>query len=155
MKKNILAIAFLVLGVFTNAQSSKDVKIAELLETMGSTQAMKTSFEYMINYYKQNNPQISSEYWDNASKHVDYDELVQKLIPIYSKHFTEQEIVDLLNFYITSTGKKMIDKMPVILQESMEIGRKWGIELAQKIEKEVSVSTKVEYSSPPPPVHSK
>ena len=155
MKKNILAIAFLVLGVFTNAQSSKDVKIAELLETMGSTQAMKTSFEYMINYYKQNNPQISSEYWDNASKHVDYDELVQKLIPIYSKHFTEQEIVDLLNFYNTSTGKKMIDKMPVILQESMEIGRKWGIELAQKIEKEVSVSTKVEYSSPPPPMHSK
>ena len=151
MKKNILAIAFLVFGVFTNAQSSKDVKIAELLETMGSTQAMKTSFEYMINYYKQNNPQISSEYWDNASKHVDYDELVQKLIPVYSKHFTEQEIVDLLNFYNTSTGKKMIDKMPVILQESMEIGRKWGIELAQKIEKEIPVST----TSPPSPMHSK
>ena len=134
MKKNILAITFLVLGVFTTAQTTKDVKIAKLLETMGSTQAMKTSVEYMINYYKQNNPQISSEYWDNASKHVDYDELVQKLIPVYSKHFTEQEIVDLLNFYNTSTGKKMIDKMPVILQESMEIGRKWGIELAQKIE---------------------
>ena len=150
MKKNILAIAFLVFGVFTNAQSSKDVKIAELLETMGSTHAMKTSFEYMINYYKQNNPQISSEYWDNSLKHVDYNELVQKLVPVYSKHFTEQEIVDLLNFYNTSTGKKMIEKMPAILEESMEIGRKWGIELAQKIEEEISVSTKVEYSSPPP-----
>ena len=138
-------------GVFTNAQSSKDVKIAELLETMGSTQAMKTSFEYMINYYKQNNPQISSEYWDNSLKHVDYNELVQKLVPVYSKHFTEQEIVDLLNFYNTSTGKKMIDKMPVILQESMEIGRKWGIELAQKIEKEIPVTT----TSPPSPMHSK
>ncbi len=155
MKKNILAIAFLVFGVFTNAQSSKDVKIAELLETMGSTHAMKTSFEYMINYYKQNNPQISSEYWDNASKHVDYDELVQKLIPVYSKHFTEQEIVDLLKFYNTSTGKKMIEKTPTILEESMEIGRKWGIELAQKIEKEIPVSTKKEYSSPPSPMHSK
>ena len=155
MKKNILAIAFLVLGVFTNAQSSKDVKIAELLETMGSTQAMKTSFEYMINYYKQNNPQISSEYWDNSLKHVDYNELVQKLVAVYSKHFTEQEIVDLLNFYNTSTGKKMIDKMPVILQESMEIGRKWGIELAQKIEEEISVSTKSENTSPPPPMNTK
>ncbi|MBP7982885.1 MAG: DUF2059 domain-containing protein [Kaistella sp.] len=155
MKKNILAIAFLVFGVFTNAQSSKDVKIAELLETMGSTHAMKTSFEYMINYYKQNNPQISSEYWDNSSKHVDYDELVQKLIPVYSKHFTEQEIVDLLKFYNTSTGKKMIEKTPTILEESMEIGRKWGIELAQKIEKEIPVSTKKEYSSPPSPMHSK
>ena len=155
MKKHIFAIAFLVFGVFTNAQSSKDVKIAELLETMGSTHAMKTSFEYMINYYKQNNPQISSEYWDNASKHVDYDELVQKLIPVYSKHFTEQEIVDLLKFYNTSTGKKMIEKTPTILEESMEIGRKWGIELAQKIEKEIPVSTKKEYSSPPSPMHSK
>ena len=155
MKKNILVIAFLVFGVLTNAQSSKELKIAELLETMGSTQAMKTSFEYMINYYKQNNPQISSEYWDNASKHVDYDELVQKLIPIYSKHFTEQEIVDLLKFYNTSTGKKMIEKTPTILEESMEIGRKWGIELAQKIEKEIPVSTKKEYSSPPSPMHSK
>ena len=155
MKKNILAIAFLVFGVFTNAQSSKDVKIAKLLETMGSTQAMKTSVEYMINYYKQNNPQISSQYWDNSLKHVDYNELVQKLVPVYSKHFTEQEIVDLLNFYNTSTGKKMIDKMPVILQESMEIGRKWGIELAQKIEKEVSVSTKSDYTSPPPPMNIK
>ena len=150
MKKNILVIAFLVFGVLTNAQSSKELKIAELLETMGSTEAMKTSFEYMINYYKQNNPQISSEYWDNSLKHVDYNELVQKLVPVYSKHFTEQEIVDLLNFYNTSTGEKMIEKMPTVLQESMEVGRKWGIELAQKIEKEVSVSTKVEYSSPPP-----
>ena len=151
MKKNIFAITFLAFGVFTNAQTSKDVKIAELLETMGSTQAMKTSFEYMINYYKQNNPQISSQYWDNSLKHVDYNELVQKLVPVYSKHFTEQEIVDLLNFYNTSTGKKMIDKMPVILQESMEIGRKWGIELAQKIEKEIPVTT----TSPPSPMHSK
>ena len=155
MKKNILAIAFLVFGVLTNAQSSKELKIAELLETMGSTEAMKTSFEYMINYYKQNNPQISSEYWDNASKHVDYYELVQKLVPVYSKHFTEQEIVDLLKFYNTSTGKKMIEKTPTILEESMEIGRKWGIELAQKIEKEIPVSTKKEYSSPPSPMHSK
>ena len=155
MKKNILAIAFLVFGVFTNAQSSKDVKIAELLETMGSTHAMKTSFEYMINYYKQNNPQISSEYWDNSLKHVDYNELVQKLVPVYSKHFTEQEIVDLLNFYNTSTGKKMIEKMPAILEESMEIGRKWGIELAQKIEEKISVSTKSENTSPPPPMNTK
>ena len=153
MKKNILAITFLALGVFTTAQTSKEVKIVELLETMGSTQAMKTSFEYMINYYKQNNPQISSQYWDNSLKHVDYNELVQKLVPVYSKHFTEQEIVDLLNFYNTSTGKKMIEKMPAILEESMEIGRKWGIELAQKIEKEIPVSTKSENTSPPPPMN--
>ena len=45
----------------------------------------------------------------------------------------------------------MIEKMPTILEESMEIGRKWGIELAQKIEKEIPVTT----TSPPSPMHSK
>ena len=147
MKKNILAITFLAFGVFTTAQTSKEVKIVELLETMGSTQAMKTSFEYMINYYKQTNPQISSQYWDNSLKHVDYNELVQKLVPVYSKHFTEQEIESLITFYRSTTGKKMIDKMPLILQESMEIGRMWGVELAQKLEKEISLAPKKEYSS--------
>ena len=155
MRKNIIVAVFLLFSFMANAQSSKNIKIAELLDTMGSTQAMKTSFEYMINYYKQTNPQISSQYWDNSLKHVDYNELVQKLVPVYSKHFTEQEIVDLLKFYNTSTGKKMIEKTPTILEESMEIGRKWGIELAQKIEKEIPVSTKKEYSSPPSPMHSK
>ncbi|ROI07416.1 DUF2059 domain-containing protein [Kaistella haifensis] len=150
MKKNILAIAFLVFGVLTNAQSSKELKIAELLETMGSTEAMKTSYEYMIEHYKKNYPDVPTEYWDKASKYVNYNELIEKLIPLYTKHFTEQEIESLITFYRNTTGKKMIDKMPLILQESMEIGRMWGVELAQKIEKEISVSTKVEYSSPPP-----
>ena len=49
----------------------------------------------------------------------------------------------------------MIDKMPLILQESMEIGRMWGVELAQKLEKEISLAPKKEYSSPPPPMPSK
>lgn len=150
MKKNILVIAFLVFGVLTNAQSSKELKIAELLETMGSTEAMKTSYEYMIEHYKKNYPDVPTEYWDKASKYVNYNELIEKLIPLYTKHFTEQEIESLITFYRNTTGKKMIDKMPLILQESMEIGRMWGVELAQKIEKEISVSTKVEYSSPPP-----
>ena len=150
MKKNILAITFLALGVLTNAQSSKELKIAELLETMGSTEAMKTSYEYMIEHYKKNYPDVPTEYWDKASKYVNYNELIEKLIPLYTKHFTEQEIESLITFYRNTTGKKMIDKMPLILQESMEIGRMWGVELAQKIEKEISVSTKVEYSSPPP-----
>lgn len=155
MKKNIIAITFLMFGVFASAQTSKDVKISELLETMGSTQAMKTSYEYMISYYKQNNPQISPEYWDKAATLVNYEDLIKKLVPLYSKHFTEQEIEDLIAFYRTTTGKKMIDKMPVILQESMEIGRTWGMELAQKLEKEISAAPKKEYSSPPPPMRSK
>ena len=155
MRKNIIVAVFLLFNFMANAQSSKNIKIAELLDTMGSTQAMKTSYEYMIEHYKKNYPDVPTEYWDKASKYVNYNELIEKLIPVYTKHFTEQEIESLITFYRSTTGKKMIDKMPLILQESMEIGRMRGVELAQKLEKEISLAPKKEYSSPPPPMPSK
>jgi len=40
--------------------------------------------------------------------------------PIYDKHFTEQELKDLLAFYTSPTGKKAIQVMPDLLKESME-----------------------------------
>ena len=154
MKKNIIAVTFMMFGVFANAQTTKEIKIAELLETMGSTQAMKTSYEYMIEHYKKSNPTISAEYWEKATSLVNYEDLVQKLVPVYSKHFSEQEIEDLIAFYQTATGKQMITKMPAILQESMQIGQTWGIELAEKIEKKLP-QTKRQYDNPPPPMRNK
>jgi len=75
----------------------------------------------MIEHYKKNYPDVPTEYWDKASKYVNYNELIEKLIPVYTKHFTEQEIESLITFYRSTTGKEMIDKTPLILQESMEI----------------------------------
>ena len=49
----------------------------------------------------------------------------------------------------------MIEKMPLILQESMSIGENWGRELAQKLERDISKSKEKSYSSPPPPMPSK
>ena len=89
----------------------------------------------MIEQHKKNYPDVPTEYLDKASEYVNYNELIEKLIPVYTKHFTEQETESLITFYRSTTGKKMIDKTPLILQESMEIGRTWGIELAQKLEK--------------------
>jgi len=50
---------------------------------------------------------------DKASEYVNYNELIEKLIPVYTKHFTEQEIESLITFYRSTTGKKMIDKTPI------------------------------------------
>jgi len=152
MKRNLLAGILLSFGIFSYAQTTKDQKIAALLTTMGTTQTMKTSYEYMINYYKNSYPDISPEYWEKAAELVNYEDLVNKLTPVYSKHFTEKEIEDLLSFYHTATGKKMIGEMPSILQESMEIGQIWGRELAEKIGKDLPPTTRIHYAAPPAPI---
>ena len=42
---------------------------------------------------------------------------VNKQIELYDKHFTEQEIDEILNFYKTPAGKKVIEETPKITKE--------------------------------------
>ncbi len=64
---------------------------------------------------------------------VDPEELINIIIPIYSKHFTHDEIKELLKFYKTPTGKKVILVMPRVMQENVAMGQRWGTELGRKV----------------------
>ncbi len=55
------------------------------------------------------------------------------IIPIYDKYFTDDDIHQLLAFYSTPVGKKLVENLPVITQESMNIGMQWGKQIAEKV----------------------
>jgi len=58
-------------------------------------------------------------------------------IRLYSKYFTENELADLLAFYASPSGKKVIEVLPNLMRESMQEGaEKIGSRLAQ-VAKEV------------------
>ena len=53
---------------------------------------------------------------------VDLVQMMEAIvIPIYSKHFTESELRDMISFYRTPTGQKMIRTMPDVVVESLGI----------------------------------
>jgi hypothetical protein len=39
------------------------------------------------------------------------------MIPLYDKHFTHEEVKDLITFFESSTGKKMLEKTPELTAE--------------------------------------
>lgn len=49
---------------------------------------------------------------------------IKEFSEIYSKHFSDDEIQDIVNFYDSKTGKKVINIMPEISAESSKIGFK-------------------------------
>ncbi|MDZ7900368.1 MAG: DUF2059 domain-containing protein [Arcicella sp.] len=55
------------------------------------------------------------------SKKMASDFLNNDMVGIYEKNFSDQEVKDLVAFYKTSTGKRMIEKTPAIQQETMQI----------------------------------
>lgn len=63
--------------------------------------------------------------------------LLELTVPIYDKYFTHSEIRELLAFYQSPIGQKSVAVMPMALQESMEVGERWGQSLGLEIQQRV------------------
>ncbi len=61
--------------------------------------------------------------------------LIEMLVPIYKKHFTDQDLKDAIDLFKTPIGKKISEKSPIIAQESMQASMQWGMELSTKLQK--------------------
>lgn len=150
--KKILILAILSVCVYGFGQQTKQQKIKNLLELTGSgNMGIKVMNDFLV-YFKEAYPNVPDEYWNEFMKEVSPDDLVNLVIPIYDRHFSESEIDDFVAFYQSPSGKKMAVKLPLIYAESQEVGSKWGEELAAKIVEKLESRN---YSSPPPPMQSK
>ena len=54
------------------------------------------------------------------------EELADEAVQVYARHFTEEDLRELLAFYKTPVGRKVIAKMPAVVAESMRVGQRWA-----------------------------
>jgi hypothetical protein len=66
-------------------------------------------------------PAMSASLLDQFMGKEFLDDIQKTTIQIYSRHFTTEEIDQLASFYHSPIGKKALAKMPVIMQESMQM----------------------------------
>lgn len=141
MKKLILCFfIFLAFGNNTFAQEeiSDDYKnaVKKMLQLAGSESTFKVALEQMIQLFKQQKSQVPESVWDELSiefSKVSIDDLMNMLVPVYHKHFTIDDIKQLIAFYESPIGKKYAEKTPLISKESMQAGADWGRLLGQKV----------------------
>ena len=60
-------------------------------------------------------------------------DLLDEMAPVYQKHLTLEDLKAITEFYKTPAGKKLAEKTPLITQESMKVGEKWGQGVAEKV----------------------
>jgi hypothetical protein len=115
----------------------------ELIDLKGAAQAydplVSGVIEYHKNFFLQTNPNLARDLEqvaqklsaDLASRKV---EMQQELTRIYASHFTEQELKDVLAFYRTPLGKKLIAEEPKALEESMKAADDWSRKFAVEVD---------------------
>ena len=59
------------------------------------------------------------------------DVLKDRAIPIYEKHFSAADIKEMIRFYQTSLGQKVVKEMPAVTAELQQAGQLGGKRLAR------------------------
>lgn len=49
------------------------------------------------------------------------DEVMLRLLPVYDKYYTEGELQELITFYASPVGQKVVEATPQIMQEAMKV----------------------------------
>jgi hypothetical protein len=67
--------------------------------------------------------------------------LMDRIVPIYDKYLTEEDVKGLLKFYGSPLGQRLLKVQPQVAKEAQAI----GFEMAQTVGKEVLNELKTEY----------
>lgn len=133
--KKYFGVAFLFLSLVSVSlgEEASDDSIRELMNKTGAGDLGVQMMSHLVPALKQMIPDAPEEFWEDFMKRVDPNDLIDRTIPIYKKHFSEEDIRAVIEFYDTPVGKKFIKAQPMIVQESSVAGQAWGRELAQQV----------------------
>ena len=63
---------------------------------------------------------------------VSSGQLVDLIVPVYEKYYSDDEIKQLIQLYQSPIGKKMLVVLPKVMAESRAAGEKWGQDLGRQ-----------------------
>ena len=104
--------------------------LIDFMKAQGGYETLYTSFDQMVQMMGVNS---------NDEKYKDLREemiknLVIKMVPLYKKYYTEEELKEGIKIFQTPIGKKIAESNPLIVSESMQLSMQWGMEISGKLQ---------------------
>jgi uncharacterized protein len=144
-----LLVATLLLIAPAGAQTpDPDAQAAarELIDTIKLGDQFKailpSIFQRMKPAIVQNRPEVERDYdaiapilQDRMGARI--GELLDAVVLVYANSFTAAELRDLIAFYHTPTGQKLLQKTPLITQQTMIVGQKFGQSAGADVQKQM------------------
>lgn len=143
MKKLLFSLMFAGAALGASAQeSAKSIKIRVLLSLNGTSRVSMNAVQQIMAQYRKAYPTLDTAIWKRIEGYYNEKDLTNLMVPIYERNFSETEVDEMIYFYKTDVGKKMVEKMPLITRQSQEAGKIWGEHIAAKIQKDIEAASK-------------
>jgi hypothetical protein len=133
----VAGVAFLV-AVIAEAQANaagvrtKEEAIREIVKMTGAEDMGRQVMDQMRPALREAIPGLSDSFWNAFMAEIKPGEMTDLIVPVYSRHFTLDEIEQLIAFNKTPLGQKVIATMPLVMKECMAAGQEWGRELGER-----------------------
>ena len=139
--KTIIAVLLVMTSINVYSADAKIEKAKELMKTMQITKNIDASFKQIIKFSEQmvDAQKLTPEQAKQAKtlakksmeisfsrmKNIDWEAMFSE---IYASVFTEKELQELIAFYKSPIGQKVLEKQPVLMQATM---KKMQVEMAK------------------------
>jgi hypothetical protein len=136
MKKILIAIiltGMAAAGFSQEARPATNENVQRLFEIMEMKNIGLQTFDAMMAQMAPLFPSAPPDFLDAFRANLDFSSLIDAFIPIYAKYYSQDEIIQLIEFYQTPLGRKIIELTPAITEESMAISMEWALRLSQQI----------------------
>ena len=120
----------------------KEADIRSLMELVGAREMVQDGISTSTEQYREkllatvpNNDKgqaFVNAFADAYQKKVDVDQITNQLVGVYDKHFSDDEIKGLLQFYGSPLGQKVASEMPKISREIQAHSRAAGAKAAKE-----------------------
>lgn len=141
----LLVSLFLLLGLFAagTAQAQQQTEqqkyratVVRMIEAGNSMALYESTVDQLMNYFRQSTTGIPEEFWTGLHEEIggiSMELLVDMLTPIYAKYLTQEDLEQIIAFYESPAGKKMVSVLPALTTEAMEVGQAWGEAIGEKL----------------------
>jgi hypothetical protein len=143
----VLAVSIVLGGPVAAQPTSPDAVAAarELVVTMRASDQFKAVLPLIFQQLKpaltQGRPEVARDF-DAVipalqellnTQSGSLDKVIDGIVEVYARNFTGDEMRQITAFYRQPVGQKLLERMPVITQESMVVGQQWGQSIAGEL----------------------
>ena len=100
--------------------SEKRALIMKFIDVFGTRRTMEQNLNAMFEDMGPNDPQAKK-----FKENVRVNEIIEQLVPLYDKNFNEEDLKAFITFYSSPAGKKLLDTIPILMRDSVDISAKY------------------------------
>jgi hypothetical protein len=108
-------------------------QVRQLMEVVGVGKMLLQMNTQAVTTLQQSMPCVQPEFWQNYMDANQTQLFIGRLVPVYQKHFTADEMAGLLKFYRSPLGQKVINEMPITMAEANQAGQEWSHERSDQM----------------------